>query len=358
MAYELKLTGYEMKPEIDEFARRYGLSPREKEVFALLTQKIVHFKEIAAHLKLSPSTVNNHFKSIFEKTGTNSKSELLANFLKQVVTKLSHCRHLVRKPHVLVIDDEVDICELISEELTRRGMKVYCFSNPSEALRSLPSIKLDVIISDIRMPGMNGLELLKEIRKTHHYFPSILFVSGFSKNAALDQIMDMGAIALLEKPIDMNRLFNLIMEQFIDDMKERSRYMRLERHIPTVINEKFHMGIGTIGFGGVFIPKTDPLHLGVTGSPNSAGSIYENLDVGSLVSFQFQLGQDEGTISAVGEVAWKRSLSKDGLPPGMGVKFVQISDHDRDKILDFARLNCILSFIPMGSPSASSKVTA
>lgn len=221
-----------MKAEIDEFARRYGLSPREKEVFALLTQKIVHFKEIAAHLKLSPSTVNNHFKSIFEKTGTNSKSELLANFLKQVVTKLSHCRHLVRKPHVLVIDDEIDICELISEELTRRGMKVYCFSNPSEALRSLPAIKLDVIISDIRMPGMNGLELLKEIRKVHHYFPSILFVSGFSKNAALDQIMDMGAVALLEKPIDMNRLFTLIMEQFIDDMKERSRYMRLEQQIP------------------------------------------------------------------------------------------------------------------------------
>lgn len=332
-----------MKPEIEEFAKRFGLSPREKEVFALLTHKIVHFKEIAAHLKLSPSTVNNHFKSIFEKTGTNSKSELLANFLKQVVTKLNHCRHLVKKPHVLVIDDEPDICEFISDELTQRGMKVYSFSNPADALRSLPSMKLDAVISDIRMPGMDGTELLKEIRKTHHYFPAILFISGYSKYEALDQIMDMGAVALLEKPIDMNRLFTLIMEQFIEDVNERNLYMRTSEHIPTVINEKFHLEIGNIGFGGVFIPKSDDAVA------SKQPTAYDSLEVGSLVSFQFKLDQDDGTINAVGEVAWKRSQPKDGLPPGMGVKFVKISDTDRDKILDYARLNRILSFIPMGS---------
>ncbi len=333
----------EMKLEIEEFATRFGLSPRETEVFALLTHKIVHFKEIASHLKLSPSTVNNHFKSIFEKTGTNSKSELLANFLKHVVTKLNHCRHLVRKPHVLVIDDEPDICEFISDELTQRGMKVYSFSNPADALCSLPSMKIDVVISDIRMPGMDGTELLKEIRKTHHYFPSILFVSGFSKTEALDQIMNMGAVALLEKPIDMNRLFSLIMEQFIEDVHERSRYMRTSEHIPTVINEKFHLEIGNIGFGGVFIPKNED-----TAESPKQPSAYNSLEVGGLVSFQFKLGQDEGTINAVGEVAWKRNQPKDGLPPGMGVKFVRISDEDREKILDYARLNRILSFIPMG----------
>src|SRR6185369_14873313 len=145
-----------MKSEIDEFASRHGLSPREKQVFACLTNKVVHFKDIAAHLTLSPSTVNNHFKSIFEKTGTNSKSELLANFLKQVVGKLNHCRHLVRKPHVLVVDDEPDICEFVADELTQRGMKVYSFSNPGDALRSIASMKLDVVISDIRMPGLDG----------------------------------------------------------------------------------------------------------------------------------------------------------------------------------------------------------
>jgi CheY-like chemotaxis protein len=222
-------------------------------------------------------------------------------------------------------------------------MKVYSFSNPADALRSLPSMKLDAVISDIRMPGMDGTELLKEIRKTHHYFPSILFISGYSKYEALDQIMDMGAVALLEKPIDMNRLFSLIMEQFIEDVNERNLYMRTSEHIPTVINEKFHLEIGNIGFGGVFIPKSEE----PAGSKQPTA--YDSLEIGSLVSFQFKLGQDDGAINAVGEVAWKRSQPKDGLPPGMGVKFVKISDADREKILDYARLNRILSFIPMGS---------
>jgi CheY-like chemotaxis protein len=223
-------------------------------------------------------------------------------------------------------------------------MKVYSFSNPRDALRSLPAMKLDVVISDIRMPGMDGTELLREIRKTHHYFPSILFVSGYSKHEALDQIMNMGAVALLEKPIDMNRLFSLIMEQFIEDVQERTKYMRTAEHIPTVINEKFHLEIGNIGFGGVFIPKND--------EKTDEESVYNSLDVGSLVSFQFKLGQDDGTITAVGEVAWKRDQAKEGLPPGMGVKFVQISDEDREKILDYSRLHRILSFIPMGSSTA------
>jgi hypothetical protein len=150
----------------------------------------------------------------------------------------------------------------------------------------------------------------------------------------------MGAVALLEKPIDMNRLFSLIMEQFIEDVQERSKYLRTAEHIPTVINEKFHLEIGSIGFGGVFIPQSE-------------SNVYDSLDIGSLVSFQFNLDQDGGTIKAVGEVAWKRALPKDGLPPGMGVKFVRISDEDREKILDYARLNRILSFIPMGPTSAS-----
>lgn len=332
-----------MKSELNEFASSFGLSPREKEVLTLLANKVVHFKDIAAHLKLSPSTVNNHFKSIFEKTRTNSKSELLGAFLKHVVTKLNHCQHFVRKPNVLVVDDEPDICEFVSEELTQRGMKVYSFSDPALALKSVASMKLDVVVSDIRMPGLDGIELLREIRKTHHYFPSILFVSGFSKNESLDQIMDLGAVALVEKPIDMNRLFSLIMEQFIEDGLERSRYVKAHERIPVVIDEKLKFDIGSIGFGGVFISL----------SPENPQQ--QSLTVGQLLSFNFRIGDDAsekaGSIEAVGEVAWKRDSAKDGLPAGLGVKFIKISDEHRQNILDYVRLHHILSFIPMGSTS-------
>jgi DNA-binding NarL/FixJ family response regulator/Tfp pilus assembly protein PilZ len=327
-----------MKFEIDEFASSYGLSPREKEVMGLLAHKIVHFKDIAQHLKLSPSTVNNHFKSIFGKTSTKSKSELLGTFLRHVMTKLDHYKPLARKPQVLVIDDEPGIRDFLVEELTLRGMKVYGFTDPAEAISSLASIKLDVIVSDLRMPEIGGIDLLKEVRKYRHYFPSIVFVSGYANQETLDRVMHLGAVDLLEKPIDMNKLFNLIMEQFIDGELERTRYFsKLVDQTPTSLTNELALETRSIGFGGVFLPFSK------VGKPSQ-------FTLGNLVSFRFKLNDaaESAPIDVTGEVVWTRPTTKDQLLSGAGVKFVQISEDDRAKIHDYVRVHKILSFIPMG----------
>jgi DNA-binding NarL/FixJ family response regulator len=338
-----------MKSDVVEFSSRFGLSPREIEVLGCLTDKIIHFKDIATHLKLSPSTVNNHFKSIFDKTGTNSKSELLATFLRHVLGKYNHCRHLVKKPQVIVLDDEPDICEFLVEELAQRGIKSYPFSNPRDALASISDLKIDAIVSDLRMPGMDGIQFLREVRKVNRYFPFVLFVSGYSERETIDRVMDIGAVALLDKPIDINRLFSLIMEQFIENGEERNRYLALDEKITSLVNGKLKLKISSIGFGGVFIPV----------SPNE---MTEDLEVGGLVSFDFNLNDDAPSISAKGEVVWKREnqnpqqtndVGGETLAPGIGVKFVDISDMDRERVRDYVRLNRILSFIPRGRVSDS-----
>jgi DNA-binding CsgD family transcriptional regulator len=84
-----------MNTEVKEFASIHGLTPRETEVFLCLTLKIIQFKDIAIHLNLSPSTVNNHLKSVFEKTRTQSKSELLADFLQYIFNQLKQHRDRV-----------------------------------------------------------------------------------------------------------------------------------------------------------------------------------------------------------------------------------------------------------------------
>ena len=296
-----------MRQEIEEFASSFGLSPREKEVFDLLANKVVHFKDIAQRLKLSPSTVNNHFKSIFDKTRTNSKSELLAAFLRHVLTKLNHCQPLARKPQVLVIDDEPGICEIIVEELTQRGIRAYGYSDPDDALKALASMKLDVVISDLRMPKMDGISLLKEIRKTHHYFPSVLFVSGYSNKQTLDRVMDMGAVALLEKPIDMNRLFNSVMEQYIEDVHERSRILRTDDQVPSVIDGQLNLSIGGIGFGGAFVPLD--LMNGKAVTRNAVN--LPSFEIGNHISFTFQLDDDREEIGPIQAVArWSGGATK------------------------------------------------
>ena len=73
-----------MQKELIKFAYQFKLTPRETEIFFLLASRTTTFKEIAQSLGSSPSTVKNQFKSIFEKTQTNSKCEVLGLFIEQI----------------------------------------------------------------------------------------------------------------------------------------------------------------------------------------------------------------------------------------------------------------------------------
>jgi DNA-binding NarL/FixJ family response regulator len=327
-----------MQAEVQEFAREYGLSPREMQILELLAQKVVHFKDIAARLEVSPSTINNHLKSIFAKTQSQSKSQLLATFLHFVLHKYQSCKSLHRKPEVLVIDDEPEICELIAEELTSRGMKVHTSSDPTSVIDFLKNSRIDVVISDIRMPGMDGIQLLKDIRKIFRYFPLVLFVSGYSKNQELDTLLSIGACALLDKPIDMDRLFRVIMDHYLDENHARHRYTRVASDISLKLGENLTLTAENLGYGGVFIPFTP-------------GERLNTMQIGQTIAFQFKLDSDRGReeFNVLGEIVWKRNEAKGGLNAGVGVKFMNVSDLDREKILDHVRLNNILSYIPLGS---------
>jgi DNA-binding response OmpR family regulator len=69
-----------------------------------------------------------------------------------------------RRAHVLIVDDEVDITQLLGRALHRHDIEVTTFNDPEEALKEFRSSKYDLALIDIRMPGMNGFELLKKIK--------------------------------------------------------------------------------------------------------------------------------------------------------------------------------------------------
>ncbi len=342
---ELTPSNHLLRLEAIEFADLHGLTPREKDVFIQLSQGNTTFKAIAAALTLSPSTVNNHFKSIFEKANASSKSELLAKFASHVFKKLSSCRHLVQRPRVLILDDEPDLVEVLAEQLELRGVIVHAFNDPKKALESIADYPLNAIISDIRMPKLNGVEFLKELRKTYHYSPTVVFVSGFSMDYSVDQLLNLGAVALLEKPFNVDAIFQIIMENFIQDTKERNRYFRLEEKLKLTLEGEGPLEIGNIGYGGVFVPFNPGLNERRKAS----------LKVGTQIPFSFSL--EARKISAIGEVIWRRETPSADLPPGVGIKFVQISDEDRQEIETHVRAHRILSFIP-NSPLHQSNAIA
>ena len=102
-------------------------------------------------------------------------------------------------PNIVIVDDEVEILKPLEEMLVDEGFSVRAFSSPLKALAYLQTQSADLVVFDIKMPEMNGLELLKRVREIHAAVPAI-FLS--SKNEDADQLIgfSVGADDYVGKP--------------------------------------------------------------------------------------------------------------------------------------------------------------
>ncbi|MBW2733675.1 MAG: response regulator, partial [Deltaproteobacteria bacterium] len=106
---------------------------------------------------------------------------------------------------VLVIDDNEPLLRTLRRILKGEGYKVSVATNGSDGLELVDKEQFDVIISDVAMPGMGGIELLKNIRSRDLDVPVILMTGEPAIESAIDA-MDLGASKFLLKPIDMDTL--------------------------------------------------------------------------------------------------------------------------------------------------------
>jgi len=112
---------------------------------------------------------------------------------------------------VLVIDDEAKFGCLIAGFLTGRGYQTNVVSNSNEALEALERFGPEIVLLDVCMPGLSGLELLKRIRATP-LPPRVIMVTAMDTSAMIDEAMDNGAEGYLCKPINLNQLAELMAE--------------------------------------------------------------------------------------------------------------------------------------------------
>jgi CheY-like chemotaxis protein len=106
---------------------------------------------------------------------------------------------------ILVVDDEPDLREIFSAWLDRKGCTVLTASNGVEALSILEARKIDVLLSDIRMPIMGGVALVRRIQELGLLVPCILFVSGYG-DVKPREMYGLGVEALMEKPLSRKDL--------------------------------------------------------------------------------------------------------------------------------------------------------
>lgn len=106
---------------------------------------------------------------------------------------------------VLVVDDELFVGELLSEYLTLKGYFVNAVSNGQEALAALAGNEFDIILLDIRMPGMSGMEVLKAIKKNSQT-TRVIMLSAYGDPDTIDAALRAGAERYLQKPMNLKNL--------------------------------------------------------------------------------------------------------------------------------------------------------
>ncbi|MCI5066494.1 response regulator [bacterium] len=114
-----------------------------------------------------------------------------------------------KKIKLLLIDDEEGVLRAFQLMLEALGFSVVAFTNPADALAQIPEEAPHWIISDLRMPEIDGFEVLK--RRNEHY-PEIPFIliSGHARGEEIEQAKALGAQAVLQKPFDPQELVSLI----------------------------------------------------------------------------------------------------------------------------------------------------
>ncbi|MEW5772508.1 MAG: response regulator [Thermodesulfobacteriota bacterium] len=109
---------------------------------------------------------------------------------------------------VLVVDDEADFTALFAKRFSKRGLEVAVASGGAEGLAHLAAHEADVVVLDVMMPGMDGIETLKELKKRHPDVEVIMLTGHGSVDSGLKGL-SLGAFDYVMKPFQ------------IEDMMER-----------------------------------------------------------------------------------------------------------------------------------------
>ncbi len=118
---------------------------------------------------------------------------------------------MTRHPSILVVDDEVDACRNLSDILTDLGYHVDVAHDGNTALERVRERPYDVALLDLKMPGMDGLTLYRELRKLRAETVAIV-VSAFASKETTSEALAAGAWQVLPKPVDFPPLLKLMAE--------------------------------------------------------------------------------------------------------------------------------------------------
>ncbi len=124
------------------------------------------------------------------------------------------------KIKLLICDDEVKFLESIAERLELRGFDVTRATSGQEAVDAARGGKFDLALLDLKMPGMNGIEVLEILKKDHKYLEVIILTGHGSIDSAVESTK-LGAFGYLSKPYDLDNLLEVLSDAYQARLKKK-----------------------------------------------------------------------------------------------------------------------------------------
>lgn len=230
---------------------------------------------------------------------------------------------------ILVVEDEEILAEIISEWLNSQGYRALTAENGQVALAKLTTETVDVIITDVRMPVMDGVALLKRLKSMGKCKPNIILITGFSDLPAREAY-GLGVEAILEKPFEHDDIM-AVLEKILADRKEQlSRPWHgectaaLEADFES-LSHALHDGLIAFGRGGFCVQS----HLALKEAP---------------ARLALYFAAEKKMISGYGFVRWTAAAEEQ-----IGVELEYLDDPCRDWVCGLTADNPTCSFIPSSS---------
>ena len=114
---------------------------------------------------------------------------------------------------VLLVDDEKDFLEILLKRLRKRKLNLLAVSSGEDAIRTVQENPVDVVLLDVRMAGMSGIETLREIKKIKPLIEVIMLTGHANVEVALEG-MELGAFDYLIKPVDIDELMYRLQDAY------------------------------------------------------------------------------------------------------------------------------------------------
>ncbi|MBI5136592.1 MAG: response regulator [Nitrospirae bacterium] len=136
------------------------------------------------------------------------------------------------RKHILIVDDEELFREICQEMLGERGYRVSVAEDAPAALAVLQSERVDLLVADITLPGIDGLTLIEQVRHTQPDLPAIV-ITGFLTQDNMLRSLNLGVHGFLTKPFFYDELFQSV-ERAIEDASATRNQLLIDHYLPLI----------------------------------------------------------------------------------------------------------------------------